>query len=518
MRYRSLSVLCAVLAVVSFLAAAGFGALWTFENYVLDGWKLLPAHQKVLDLREETLTIEAYNGLSVQLRDTTILWRVPFQGKRLDYDTREVTVTSLHQEDLKPLLYLPWLETVHAENCTDYALLTALQKQLPGCHVLYTITIGDQVYDQDTTSVTVPNLDEQQVKLMQYLPKLTSVNASGSTNVELVKKIQTEHPEWNVVFAISLGGQEVSSEAESLMVQGATIQELTQALPALTKLKNLVIVNPDASNAELESIRLQYPELSLIWYFELMGQRIPLDAEEVDLSATPMTSIAEVERVANRLPNLKKIILEAGTISNEDMAAFREAHRSDYKVVWTVYFTDKCKARTDETTFMPIKQAEYYFQEQHIAPLRYCEDMVCIDIGHAPVRTIDFVSYMPHLKYLILAWTQVTDITPISNCKELIYLELDNSTVRDFTPLIGCTALEDLNIGETFADITPIGSMPWLKNLWIVGRGTGAAYKLKQTLPNTHINHAGETTVGYGWRRLPNYYAMRDMLGVDYMP
>lgn len=517
MRYRSLSILCTVLAVVSLLAAAGFGTLWTFENFVFAGWKFFPAHHRILDLREENLSIESYNALSRQLPDSTVLWKVPFQDKRLDYSTREITVTSLQQADLKPLLYMPWLETVHAEDCTDYALLAALQKELPSCHVLYTVTIGDQVYDQDTTAVATPNLDEKQVRLLECLPKLSSVNASGSSNVELVKKVQSEHPEWNVIFAISLGGQEVSSESESLVVQGATAQELAQCLPALTKLKELVIVNPDASAGEMEGFRLQYPQIALSWYYELMGQRISPEAEELDLSAAPMTSIAEVEKVANRLPNLKKLILEAGTISNEDMAAFREAHRSDYKVVWTIYFTDKCKARTDDTIFMPIKQAEYYFQEQHIAPLRYCEDMVCVDVGHAPIKSIDFVSYMPHLKYLILAWTQVTDITPISNCKELIYLEVDNSTVKDFTPLTGCTALEDLNIGNTYADITPLCSMTWLKNLWLVGRGAGAAYQLRQALPDTKVNYAGNATVGYGWRKLPNYYAMRDMLGMPYM-
>lgn len=517
MEYRSLSILCAVLAVLGLLAAVACGAFWTFENFVYAGGEFYPAHQEVLDLRDEALSIDDYSALSRQLPDSSILWKVPFQGKRLDYTTREITVTSLTNADLKPLLYLPWLETVHAEECRDYDQLLALQSELPSCQVLYNVTIGGEIYDQDTTAVATPNLNEEQVKLLGYLPKLASVNAAGSSDFDLIRNVQSQHPEWNVVYAIVLGGKEVSSEDTELIVENVTAQELATSLPGLKNLKALTMVNPAATDVELADFQLQYPQVTFSWYFELMGKRIDVNAEELDLSSTAMTSIEQVESVANRMPNLKKLIVEAGSISNEDMAAFREAHRSDYKVVWTVYFTDKCKARTDDTVFMPIKQGEYYFQEQHIAPLKYCEDMVCIDVGHAPIKSTDFLAYMPHLKYLILAWTQVKDISAIRNCKELVFLELDSSLVDDFEPLTGCTALEDLNIGRTYAAVDPLFSMTWLKNLWCVDRGTGNAYKLGQALPNTRINHSGDTTVSYGWRSLPNYYAMRDMLGMPYM-
>lgn len=517
MRYRKLSVVCAFLAFLALLAAIGCGAMWFLDNYVLVSWNLYPAHQQVLDLREEALSISDYNRLSRRLPESSILWKVPFQGERLDYTTREITVNTLTDGDMETLLYLPWLETVHAENCKDYDRLMALREELPSCQVLYNVTIGDQTYDQDTTAVAAPGLNPEQVRLLTYLPKLESVNAAGCTDFELVKQVQREHPEWNVVYVITLGGAEVSSEAETLTVENVTAEELTVGLPGLTRLKELTIVNPSATDEELAAFRQKYPQVNFNWYFELLGQRIDPNAEELDLSATPLEAIDQVESVANRLPNLKKLILEAGAVSNEEMAEFREAHRDDYKVVWTVYFTSKCKARTDETIFMPIKQGEYYFQEQHVEPLKYCEDMVCIDVGHAPIKSVDFASYMPHLKYLILAHTQVSDISALRSCKELVFLEIDWSIVKDYEPLTGCTALEDLNIGKTYADVTPLCSMTWLKNLWCVERGAGAAYTLSQALPNTHVMAAGDITVGYGWRSLPNYYAMRDMLGMPYM-
>ena len=108
-------------------------------------------------------------------------------------------------------------------------------------------------------------------------------------------------------------------------------------------------------------------------------------------------------------------------------------------------------------------------------------------------------------------------IEPIRSCKNLIFQELDNSCIRDYSPLVDCTALQDLNIGKTFCDITPICQMTWLKNLYMIFGDGGDAWTASQALPNTRVVTSGDATVGGGWRRLQNYYDMRDCLGVPYM-
>ena len=122
-----------------------------------------------------------------------------------------------------------------------------------------------------------------------------------------------------------------------------------------------------------------------------------------------------------------------------------------------------------------------------------------------------------NLEYLILAHTEVQYIDAISNCKKLKYLELDWSCIRDVSPLVECTALEDLNLGKTWPDITPILEMTWLKNLYMIQGSGGDAWKCTQALPNTRVVASGEYTVSNGWRHLPNYYKMRDILGMYYM-
>ena len=89
--------------------------------------------------------------------------------------------------------------------------------------------------------------------------------------------------------------------------------------------------------------------------------------------------------------------------------------------------------------------------------------------------------------------------------------------IESYEPLLGCTALEDLNIGRTFADPEPISQMTWLKNLWCMEISGATQYAWRLALPDTNIVGKGNDVVAYGWRRLPNYYKMRDALGMYYM-
>ena len=94
---------------------------------------------------------------------------------------------------------------------------------------------------------------------------------------------------------------------------------------------------------------------------------------------------------------------------------------------------------------------------------------------------------------------------------------MDWSEIQDYTPIAELKKLEDLNLNKTYRDITPILKMKWLKNLWAPGRSAEVRERLIEALPNTRLVLAEPTPEGEGWRNLPNYYAMRDVLGMPYM-
>jgi Leucine-rich repeat (LRR) protein len=317
-------------------------------------------------------------------------------------------------------------------------------------------------------------------------------------------------------FQICLGTEIIPLDAKEVTVSAITDAQL-DLLPFFLNLKKLHVQQPEASAQKLLELQKKHPAVTITWEQAVCGQVFSSTVEEIDLSGTKNIRLEDMDQQLAYFPKAKLVFLGECGLDNALLAAHREQARDRYKLVWTVSCGSKLKTRTDATTFMPVREHVYYFNDEEAYNLRYCEDMICIDIGHMSISNIDFVEYMPNLQYLILAHTQLQYIDPISTCKNLKFLELDWSPVRDLTPLQGCTALEDLNLGKVYADFTPIGEMSWLKNLWMVECSTAARYKMTQALPDTKVMVTGAATVANGWRSLENYYAMRDLLGMHYM-
>ena len=530
-------VLLIVLAVV--LLAVGI-AVWFLLTHVRVAGTFYSRNADVLDLRFANITTADYDKLRKKAPDSEILWRIPFQGKTYDQNTDALYVTSLTDEDVAALDYFANLKTVEAQECTDYAQLAALAARRPAVTVNYAVTIDGRKYDQNTAVVSVSGITEEEINLLTYLPELTAVTAVGCETPEEMGKLRDFCVEKGVTFALRFGAKTYPDTVQELDVTGVTDSEL-ELLQLLPELKTLHLVNPEADPATVTQLRSTYPQVSINWEVEIAGISFPDDTKEVDLSAALEPTAAQtktgtatgtqtteetkpavtldlqdLEKKMSYLPDAQQVFLGKCGLDNEELAALRERVRENYKLVWTVQLGKKLTARTDDTTFMPVREHVYYFLDDDAYNLRYCEDMLCVDVGHMGLTNIDFVKGMPHLQFLILAHNgQLQDISSISSCKELVFLELDWSAVKDFTPLVGCTSLEDLNIGLTYPSVEPLMQMTWLKNLWMVDRG--GAYQLSQALPDTKIVATADATVGAGWRNLPNYYKMRDMLGMEYM-
>lgn len=555
-------VLLIVLAAA--LLAVGI-AVWFLLTHVWVAGTFYSRNADVLDLRFADVTTADYDKLRKKAPNSEILWRIPFQGKTYDQDTDVLYVTSLTDEDVATLDYFTRLKTVEAQECTDYPQLAALTARRPEVTVEYAVTIDGREYPQDTAVVSISGITEEEINLLTYLPELTAVTAVGCRTPEQMTRLRDFCQEKGLSFALRFGTKTYPDTVEELDVTGVTDGEL-ELLQLLPELKTLHLKNPEADPETVAQLRSTYPKADISWEVEIAGVSFPDDTKEVDLSAALESSAAQtttataagtqtavgaqtttktqtttgaatgtqstketqstapavtlnledLEKKMSYLSDAKQVFLGKCGLDNEELAALRERVRDSYKLVWTVQLGKKLTARTDDTTFMPVREHVYYFLDEDAYNLRYCEDMLCVDVGHMGLTNIDFVKGMPHLQILILAHNgQLQDISPISSCKELIFLELDWSAVKDFTPLVGCTSLEDLNIGLTYPSVEPLMQMTWLKNLWMVDRG--GAYQLSQALPDTKIVASADVTVGAGWRNLPNYYKMRDMLGMEYM-
>ena len=493
------------------------GVAWTTTHYFFVSGSLYARDTTYLDLSEKSLTVKEYLAISENLPDCEIIWTVPLSDGGVPNTETSVKLAELTEADIAALQCMPNLKTVDASECENYPILIQLQEALPDCKVQYQVRIAGKAYPQNAKSVTASGFTQEDAQNLSYLPQLSRVTVSNCEDYSLLQQIQKDYPQWNLSYTVQINDKKIPFDTETVTVTNAVIEDLEKGIPGLPNLTSLQLINPDAHSQDLLNLRAKYPKIQVQWQVEFRDKVFTEDVTELDISGIPVKSCEEVEKLVACLPNLEKLIMSDCGIDSKTMAAFRERQRENYKVVWTVYLSSKAKCRTDDTYFMPIKQGEYYLLDQHTEELKYCEDMVCIDVGHHKIHNIDFVAYMPKLKYLVIAHTEVQDISPIVNCQELIYLEVDWSTIRDCTPIAQLKKLEDLNMNQTFCDLTPLMEMTWLKHLWIPGRGYAWGEKLKEALPNTIVVTTEVTPDGVGWRNLQNYYDMRDYLGMHYM-
>lgn len=523
------------LIFVLLLASVAAGVVWHMQHYVMVEFDIYPRDIKSLDLREEEVSVSKYEKLSRALPGCEIHWNVPFQNTAYPKDVTEITVTNLSEKDLDALKYLPELKTIRAEQCRDYALLAQLKEAYPQLQVDYSIVFSDgSAYALDAKELSIKSVADGDAQLLQYLPELKRVTIVSDGDLGSLDAFRGTVHNMGLEFGVRIGGQVVLDTEQTVQLPDLKEEELP-LLELLSSMQTLHIKNPNTTAASLLALRQVYPGVKITWEVDIAGVSYNDSTTEVDLSSAAVRDLAEVERQMAYLPDAEKLILglcgiddpawgdsksegiAVCEIENEEVAAYRDRVRDQYKVVWTVRLGPNIALRTDVDNFMPGHFGVGRLFTAHAYNLRYCEDMVTLDVGHMTLADVSFLEFMPKLKHLILAWTEVQSIEPIRHCKELVFLELDNSCVRDYSPLLDCTALQDLNIGKTYCDIDPILEMTWLNNLWMVFCSTKDAYLATQALTDTHVVASGSATVASGWRHLQNYYDMRDNLNMPYM-
>lgn len=437
-------------------------------------------------------------------------------------DTRQVTVTELHMEDVEALCALPNLEAVDASGCTDYPALLELSRRLPDCKVVW--QVGP--WHSEEHLLHAENADIALLReSLPWLPRAAAVQMTGKLpEPEEIKAMEEAFPEVEFFWDVTVGGKTISSRSSELNLNGEfiTADDLNGLIARLPNLTHAELLDCGLLQEELLALTEAWPQVEFLWEMELFGKFVRTDAEEIDLSQTPISDVTELERRMACFYNLKKVDMCGCGVDNETMDALNRRHE-DVQYVWDVQICWR-RVRTDITWFFPFR-LDVDPRRDDLYNLRYCTEVECVDIGHALVHDIEWAAYMPKLKYMLFGDTAVSDISPLADHKELVYLEMFKTPVTDYTPLLSCTALEDLNLGYTYGDAEVIAQMTWLKNLWWHrptppwgGPETQTRLNLGTLLPDTYVDvNYTDSSTGDGWRKLPNYYAQRDFLGMGYM-
>ncbi len=437
------------------------------------------------------------------------------EGTQYSADTRVLDLSGQQLSDWETLKQFSQLEQLDLRGTQltveDYH---RIKSWFPGCAIAWDIPFQGSRYPADTTQLTVTNLTEEELPLLELFPQLRTVYATGCGDYPVLHTLRTQRPDLEVIYHLPLNGKVYSYQATALTLADADPKELADMLPYFSRLETVTFTGALPAMDEITALREQFPQTQFTWKLTLQGIALEESTQELDLTGVPLT-VEEFEAVLPYLPNLTYVDMTDCGISNEDMDALRSRHEA-IKIVWTVNLGSWYRLRTDATWFMPIKHG-YLPRGNDLYNLRYCHDIIAIDIGHRSVDNIDFVAFMPHLKYLLIGDSTITDLTPLTGLTELIYLEMFLTTPQDLSPLATLTALEDLNMHYVWGDAEVIAQMTWLKNLWWKGCGWYQQQMLREAIPDCHFNFTSFSSTGEGWRQLPNYYAQRDIFGMHYM-
>ena len=159
--------------VVILVAAAAFGGYWWYRNtHIFVEDAVYAKNSESLDLRGTGISIDHYESVKAQLPDCEILWDVPFQGKAISNDSTTLTITALTDEDLMMLDYFPGLKTVDATGCQDYVMLEKLKAMRPECQVNYLVDLGGSKAEPDAAELTLNEGEYDYAVLMENLQYL----------------------------------------------------------------------------------------------------------------------------------------------------------------------------------------------------------------------------------------------------------------------------------------------------------------------------------------------------------
>lgn len=363
--------------------------------------------------------------------------------------------------------------------------------------------------------------------VLSALPNIRTVQWSGcSLSSDSQLSLRREYPDTLFRWDVSVNGNRFSSSLRELTVSDPDedFEMLTKSLSLFDALSSVRFVGWAPTNEQAAALHGSCPAVEFRYSLELFGLELDSSAEEIDLSGIPFEDTSELEAALVHFPHLRKVVMCECGLKNAVMDELNRKYE-DIRFVWLVNVFGHA-LRTDASYFIQYNLPPCYLEGSRAANLKYCTDLIALDLGHTGLLDweMDFLPYMPHLQYLILAECQISDISDMALLPELTYFEAFLTPIRDYSPLLECHALTDLNICYNDAisdeDLEVLCQMTQLERLWMYGANISRAGtdELLAALPDCNVQYIpGPESTGGGWRDHDHYRAMRDAFQMRYM-
>ena len=486
-----------------------------------------------VDATAAPLTAAQYEAIRSALPGAAIRWCVPIGEGRYPSDSYSVKVGDFTQAEIGMFDYFDTLQEVDARSAQSYDAILALKEERPDLSVLWRVPFSGSEYPQDAEEITVtdPSLSAADVdEALSRLPGVKTVSVPECPWTEAEKAALAEkYPQVDFRWSVELLGQKLTSERETLSFAGQNlseddIQELIEKLDRFPELKSVDLTECGLSVDQLLPLQEAYPDLELLFSFDLLGVKVNTADTFIDLKNIPMESVEPVEKILPFMHHLEKVDMCDCGLSDEEMDGLNKRHEQT-QFVWMIHIV-YYKIRTDDVAFRATSNHYSDFDESSQMRLQYCENMVALDLGHRNITTLEFVRNMPDLKYLVMMSNRIPDLSPLSTCKNLVWVELNHSwATSDITPLKDCTGLRDLNITDMPLDsdsaTETLCAMPWLERLWYSAPEFSDAQvaAIQEANPDLYMQAVPSwaNSCMNPWRFDQDYYDMRDVMNMFYM-
>ena len=438
--------------------------------------------------------------------------------------------------ELYTLEHYPNLKTVDLSGSTCYDAIVEFIANHPDLDVTYSVSLGGSEVSSMATAAILKNADYASLlENLKYLPALTSIDLPAEAlSAEQAVTLRETYPNVTLNYTVELFGNTYDSGTTELDLSGMTSDQVDEAAPKLGMLTNLTNVTLSNSLSIEDVAKLQdaNPNALFRYSFSLFGKTVSTADETVEYKnqAIGNEGEAEIRRALTVLDNCKRFVLDNCKLDYEVLAKIREDFRDGPKVVWRVYYGKD--GRYNSLTDTDLIRAVYNVTDDTCGPMRYCEDVKYMDIGHNETLTdLSFVGYMPNIEVLIASGCAATELVGFENCKKLTWLELAYCyKLKDIECLTGCESLRFLNLSHTsVSDFMPLDGLPLERFVCLRPR---ASTKEQNTFISIHpkdqcitVFYGYSNPYGYGWRYDDNgktfneYYktVVRKAFNYDYL-
>ena len=444
---------------------------------------------------------------------------------KITFSGDEITGISELSEKLK---LLNKLERVNLGNFHMFEEeMRALSDEFHGVTFEYIpyVSVAGVTVPSDVESLNLEGRSDYDLELLKQelsvLRKLKSVTfGDDPIPADSLAQLQTEFSqvEFTAIVTYTVAGKEFRADITELDLSGEPVpEEFVDSLNLFPLLESINLHGTGMQREQLLDLKTAYPEFILKADVEFAGEMFSTEAEELDLNSKIISDYDQFRETIVLFDSLAKVEMCDCGLSNEQMAALRDAYPNT-KFVWRIYLGQLWALRTDAVAFSVLITHLNYTRmtSEDIEVLKYCTDLQALDLGHQAISDLSVIGeYLTQLRILILADNKISDLSPLANLPHLHYLEVFVNQIRDITPLAQCRELVDLNLCTNYylTDITPLLDLPLLERIWLVAVGVSRAdiNRLQEAHPNATISIFGEGSTENGWRTHPRYYAMIDM-------